>query len=188
MDFEVFLDLFTTQPAFRLGNGRGNLGEAWDSLWLPQPHWGALMLSQASPKSGTAACHQESTQSAGDWVDGGGGGGRGASTTAGLCAGDPLSGRLWRGWPQTVGYRTYPRRARARSGAISPCDSAGVRPWLQEHAKIPHRGALTHYVLAEPNRSRAHASTILTGATDNELCFPRIYFQTMGMEPGAERW
>ena len=58
---------------------------------------------------------------------------------------------------------------------------------VQEHAKIPHRGALTHYVPAEPNRSRAHASTILTGATDNELCFSHIYFQTMGMEPGAAR-
>ena len=58
---------------------------------------------------------------------------------------------------------------------------------VEVDAKIPHRGALTHRVLAEPNSGRDQAATILTGTTDNEFCFPGIYFQTVGVEPGVQR-
>ena len=57
---------------------------------------------------------------------------------------------------------------------------------VEHYAKVPHGGALTHCILAEPNGNGSHATTILTGTTDNHFRFTCIYFQTVGMEPDVQ--
>ena len=63
--------------------------------------------------------------------------------------------------------------------------------WLSALAE-PFVTVLAHgngvYVLAELNGGRDQAATILTGTANNEFCFPGVYLQTVGVEPGVQRW